>query len=202
MSEFSMPCDTFHRLSKVIADIPSDFHPSWRTLRVENGCLIATDKSFMAIENFSSTQHGPFHIIADPALIAQCEMESKYNGRITFVVNEMLKFAVAKTTFGFSTTTNILYAGDVDPAWPRWKELALACKEPASKINGPMFMALDGIGRLIASSPSGLVVFEEMIDINRPTIIRDVKDAFWLGVFAPNSRQESYAAATVPAWLV
>jgi hypothetical protein len=201
MTEISLSCETFLRISGIIDDLPSDMHPSWSTLRFQDGCIIATDKSFMAIENFSSVQHAPFHIIPDPALLAQCETESKFNSRMTIVVNEMLKFAVIKTSLGFQTTANVFYTGEIDPAWEKWKSLVMQCKTPAEKVNGAMFWALHGISRLAASSPSGLIVFEEMIDTNRPTLIRDVKDYHWLGVFHPTSMQDHYSPATLPSWI-
>lgn len=201
MTEISLSCETFLRISRVIADLPSDMHASWSTLRFEEGCIIATDKSFMAIENFTTAQFTPFHILPDAALLAQCENEAQFNGRMTIVVNEMLKFAVVKTSFGFQTTTNVLYTGEIDPAWEKWRGVVSQCKEPATRTNGPMFWAVEGIQRLASSSPSGMIVFEELIDVNRPTIIRDTKDYHWLGVFHPTSMQDHYTAATLPNWV-
>lgn len=202
MTEISLSCETFLRISRVNADLPSDMHKSWSTLRFENGCIIATDKSFMAIENFSTQQFAPFHIIRDEALLAQCETEATFNGRMTIVVNEMLKFAVIKTSFGFQTTVNMLYTGEVDPGWEKWRKVVDTCKEPATRTNGPMFWAMEGIQRLASSSPSGMIVFEELIDVNRPTLIRDVKDYYWLGVFHPTSMQDHYSAASLPSWII
>lgn len=201
MTEISLPCETFLRMSKVIEDLPSDMHPSWSTLRFEDGCVVVTDKSFMAIENFISAKFPAFHIIPDPALLAQCETEAKFNSRMTIVVNEVLKFAVIKTSLGFQTTGNVLFTGEIDPSWAKWRSVALQCKQPAEKVNGGMFWTCDGIQRLAASSPSGLVVFEEIIDVNRPTLIRDVKDYHWIGVFHPASMQDHYSPATLPSWM-
>lgn len=201
MTEITLSCETFLRINRVIENLPSDMHPSWSTLRFENGCVIATDKSFMAIENFSSQQFAPFHIVRDEALLAQCETESKFNSRMTIVVNEMLKFAVIKTSLGYQTATNMLFVEPIDPAWDKWRGLVEQCREPATRANGPMFWALSGIERLTASSPSGMIVFEELIDVNRPTLIRDVTDYHWLGVFHPTSMQEHYTAASLPSWI-
>lgn len=202
MTEISLTCDTFLRFSRIVDDLPSDMHPSWSTLRFEDGNVIATDRSFMAVENITSAKFAPFHIVLDAALIAQCEVEAKFNGRMTIVVNDMLKIATIKTSLGYQAVGNMLYTGEIDEAWSKWKTLVLQCRQPAEKVNGPMFWALEGINRLAASSPSGLIVFEEIIDINRPTLIRDVKDYHWIGVFHPTSMQDHYSAATLPSWIV
>lgn len=201
MTEISLSCETFLRISHITDDMPSDMHPSWSTVRFDSGCIVATDRSFMAIENFTSAKFEPFHILRDPALLAQCETESKFNSRMTIVVNEMLKFAVIKTSLGYQTTANVLYTGEIDSAWEKWKSVAQKCKEPAPKQTGPLFMSVDGIARLIASSPSGLVVFEEIIDVNRPALVRDVKDYQWIGLFHPMSLHDHYSPATLPTWV-
>ncbi len=201
MTEITLPCETFLRMSRVIEDLPSDYHASWSTLRFENGNIIATDRSFMAIENFSGEKFEPFHIIPDAALLAQCETESKFNSRMTIIVNPMLKFAVIKTSLGYQTTSNALYTDEIDSAWGKWREVVGRCREPAERANGAMFWSVDGLHRLASSSPSGLIVFEETIDINRPALIRDVKDYHWIGLFHPVSVKDHYSAATLPSWL-
>lgn len=201
MTEISLSCETFLRMSRVIEDLPSDMHASWSTLRFEDGNIIVTDKSFMAIENFSSDKFSPFHIIPDAALLAQCQTEAAFNSRMTIVVNEMLKFAVIKTSLGFQTTGNVLFTEALDPAWEKWRSIVMQCKQPAEKVNGGMFWATEGIKRLADSSPSGLIVFEEIIDTNRPTLIRDVKDYHWIGIFQPVSRDDHYSPATLPSWM-
>lgn len=201
MTEITLSCETFLRISRITDDMPSDMHPSWSTLRFDSGCVIATDRSFMAIENFTSQQFSAFHIIRDDALLAQCETEAKFNSRMTIVVNEFLKFAVIKTSLGYQTAANVLYTGELDPAWEKWKSVAQKCAEPAPKHTGPMFMSAEGVARLVSSSPSGLVVFEEIIDVNRPALVRDVKDYHWIGLFHPTSLHDHYAAATLPTWI-
>lgn len=200
MTDFSIPCETFLRLSKVLTRNP-DLQPSWNTLRYDNGCLVVSDRRFMAIEQIGSAA-GIAHIIADEALLAQCEVEAKFNSRLAITVNEMLGFAVGKTSLGYVTPSNLLYTGEVDAGWTRWRDIVLQCQEPAKKPNGGMFWDIEGISRLAASSPSGLIVFEEVVDTNRPTLIRDIKDYQWLGVFHPNSSQDHYSAAALPSWMV
>lgn len=195
MAEFSIPCETFLRLSKVAGD-----EASWHTLRYDNGCLVATDRRFMAIEQVASAP-GVYHLVLDEALLRQCEIEKDFNSRIAFTVNEMLGFAVGKTSLGYVTTANIAHSGPVHADWSRWREIVMQCATPAAKPNGGMFWDMDGLARLAASSPSGLVVFEEVIDTNRPTLVRDVKDYQWLGVFHPNSAADHYSPASLPTWM-
>lgn len=200
MTEYTISCDTFHRLCGIIDHKDAELHPSWKTLRIDNGCAVVTDRKYMAIENIGGPS-GIVHIIADPELVAQCEQEAKFSSRLTIVVNEMLKFAVAKTTFGYETKTNVFYADEIDQAWLRWRSIVMQCKEPATKPNGGMYWDSVKLTNLANSSPSAHVVFEQTIDVNRPALIRDVNDYNWLGVFNPYSSIMTYNNATLPTWM-
>ena len=201
MTDYVIPCDTFYRISRVAATRDDEIHPSWSSMRIDDGCLIASDRSFMAVENYTAHQKGVAHLNIDPALIEQCRTEAKFNGRVTVTVNEILKYAQAKTTFGYVTKENLLYTADLDPDWDRWREIINKAREPATKPNGVMFWHADNIQRLAESSPSGRVVFESVIDTSRPTLLRDVTDYHWLGIFQARSRYEQYSPATVPTWI-
>lgn len=194
--EIIVPCETIFRLSKIL----NGAEGSWNTLRFDNSCVVATDGRFMAIENVARFE-GIAHIVPDAAFIAQCETESKFNSRVTIVVNEMLKYTVAKTSLGYVTTQNLYYDGELGDKWDKWREVVMRAADPAKKPNGGMFWNLDGICKLIESSPSGSVVFEEVIDTLRPTLVRDTTDHSWLGVFSPMCKEQRYAPATMPSWM-
>lgn len=202
MPEFSMTCDTFNRISRALSrDLSGLPHESWNTLRIDNGCIVAGDRSFIAVEHFGWAE-GVCHIIPDAALIAQCAVEAMHGGRITLVVNEMLQFATAKTTFGYQSVGNLLYLGQIDPDWNRWRDVVKKTVG-TPKPRGAMYWNIEGIQRLIESSPSGGVVFEENIDCDRnaPILIRDVTDYNWLGCFHPSAKSQTYVGATVPSWI-
>ncbi len=201
MTNFVISCDTLVRLSNVLHNFPADVDKSWNVVRIDNGLAIATDRRFMAIENIGGGATGVFHIVPDPALIEQCRTEAKFSSTLTITVNDALRYAVAKTSLGYVHPINV-------GAWVtpielnRWREVVMMAKEPAKKSKGAMFWDADGIARLAAASPSGRVVFEQFIDTSRPTLVRDIHDYNWLGLFNPFDHKESYSPATMPGWMV
>ena len=51
-------------------------------------------------------------------------------------------------------------------------------------------------------SPTGELVFPEVIDANKPVIVRDVNDDNWIGVFIPSIEGKRIVKpATLPEWL-
>jgi hypothetical protein len=198
MTDFTISCDTLVRLSTV--SDPNNDDPAFRCLRIDNGCAVATNRSFMAIEHVGGPA-GVIHIILDAALINQCRTEAKFDSKLTITVNEMLKFAVAKTTLGYVHPGNCVYWSDTPTDFDRWRAVTMDAGTTRPKSNGGMFWLADKVAALAASSPSGSVVFAEIIDTAFPTLIRDVTDGHWLGVFNPNSFKNSYKAATLPTWM-
>ena len=184
------------RLSTMVKDDDSMF----RAIRLDNGQAVATDRSFMAIENIGGPS-GVVHILPDPKLIAQCKTESVFDSKLTITVNEMLKFAVAKTTLGYVHPGNCSIWADGENDFDRWRSVVMESAAPAMKSSGGMFWVAESIAKLAASSPSGRLVFEENIDVSRPTLVRDVLDYDWLGVFSPHSIKDLYKPATLPTWM-
>jgi hypothetical protein len=203
MTDFVIPCDTFVRLSNVLHDFLPDGEPWFTSIRIDNGQAVATNRSIMAIENIGGPA-GIVHVIADPALIEQCRKEAPFKSTLTITVNEPLKFAVAKTMLGYVHPGNCAVWSDAPNDFDKWRETVLRCKEPVAKSSGGMFWNADGIARLAAASPSGGLIFEETIDANgaRPTLIRDVAEHDWLGVFNPFSSVNNQPAATLPSWMM
>jgi hypothetical protein len=202
MTDFIIPCDTFGRIASVIENFPPDGDPNFKYVRIEDGFALASDRKFMAIEKIVGGA-GIIHIVSDPTLIAQCRTEAKFSSVLTITVNEALRFVVAKTTLGYVHSANIGY-------WPvgktdldRWREVVDMTKTPVKKGKGGMFWDCAAIARLAAASPSGRVIFEENIDNQRPTIMRDVHDYNWVGIFNPYSNQEAgtLTPATLPSWI-
>lgn len=201
MTDFVIPCDTFVRLSNIIHGLPDDVGPWFNTIRIDNGVAVATNRRILAAENVGGPA-GIIHVMADPALINQCRTEAAFSSTLTITVNEVLKYAVAKTTLGYVHPGNCVLFGDGDKDFDRWRSIVEQCKTPAQTARGGMFWDADMIARLAAASPSGRVVFEEIIDATgRPTIIRDINEYNWIGVFQPFSTEESYQPATLPSWI-
>jgi len=204
MVDFVIPCDTFARLTNVLADFPPGNEQGWfNSVRIDNGQAVASNRHVMAIENIGGPS-GVVHIAPDPVLIAQCRTEAKFSSKLTITVNETLRFAVAKTTLGYIHPGNCALWLDVpNDDYNRWRSIVMQCKERVKKSRGGMFWRADDIARLASSSPSGRLVFEETIDAQtRPTLIRDTNDYEWLGVFNPfGDGGEHHNPATLPSWM-
>lgn len=204
MADFIIPCDVFARLSRVLAIESTEPTPWFRSVRIDNGIAVATNRIVMAVENISSTNVGVVHIIADPDLIAQCMIEAPFKSTLTITVNDMLKYAVAKTTLGYIHPGNCAVWSDEPNDFDRWRSIVDLARQPVDKPSGGMFWSAENIASLAAASPSGRIVFEEIIDCTgtRPTIVRDVNDYEWFGLFQPYSRDSNYSPATLPSWMV
>lgn len=197
MTDFTIRCDTFARLSTIL---DGEIEPLFNCIRLDNGQAVATNRMLMAIENIGGPS-GIVHIIADPALIAQCVTEAKFDSRLTITVVEELKFATAKTTLGYIHPGNCSYWPEAVTPFDRWRDVVMQAKEPALASKGGMFWDAASMSRLASSSPSGRVVFEQNIDTSRPALIRDVTDYDWLGVFTPFSAKDNFVPATIPTWM-
>jgi hypothetical protein len=202
MTDYAIPCDTFARLSNVLRFMPPDIDDHFRTIRIDHGIAVASNRIIMAVENIG-VGAGVIHVIASPGLIENCRKEAPFASDVTITVNEPLKWAVAKTSFGYIEPGNCCLWSDAPSDLDRWRDIALATKEPAKINRGGMFWDADNISNLAASSPSGRLVFEEMIDTQgRPTIVRDINDYNWFGLFNPYSIGENTIPAVLPTWMV
>lgn len=66
----------------------------------------------------------------------------------------------------------------------------------------PMYLDVDGMASLVASSPSGRVVFPKIIDASIPVFVSDVNDPNWRGVFfAQGAKGVFINGATLPKWI-
>ena len=202
MTDYVIPCDTFARLANVLKIMPPDVDPHFKTIRIDNGVAVAANRIIMAVENIGGNA-GIIHVIASPGLIENCRKEAPFASSVVISVNEVLKWATAKTTFGYIEPGNCCLWSDVASDLDRWRSIALATKEPATVNRGGMFWDADNISNLAAASPSGRLVFEEVIDVQgRPTIVRDINDYNWFGLFNPYSIGENIMPAVLPSWLV
>jgi len=197
VTDYVIPCETIDRLSK-IADGEEN---SWfGTLRIDNGCIIATGGGLMVVE-WIGAPDGVIHLRLDPALLAQCATEAPFASKLTISVIDGLNIAGAKTTMGYVYPGDpIMWTGDMVNEFDRWRSVVARALVPAEAPNGGMCWSAHWIAALAASAPSGQVVFEEIIDVNRPTIMRDVTDPNWFGVFMPYMKSGDYPAATLPSW--
>lgn len=192
MTDMTLPCDAFVRAVKLANN------PEFAEIRLEDGLIIATNGMLMMIEKVGDWL-GTVNVAIDPAIVAQCEEESKYSGRVTFTHNEMLGFATAKTTFGYVHPTNLV--STQNSQINRWQEIAVKSVDPVNFSVGAMYWKADVVALLASVAPSGGIVFEEMIDINRPIIVRDKDEPNWLGLFVATPKGETVEPATFPTWV-
>lgn len=204
MTEFTIPCDTFVRLSNLMDNFHEEADEWFHAIRIDNGLAIASNRYYMAIENIGGNT-GTVHIVADPVLIAKCREEAKFNGALTITVNEPLRYAVAKTTFGYIHPGNCAVWSDKPNLLATWRTIAARVRDPVMANNGGMYINADHLALLIATSPSGQVYFEENIDASgaRPILVRDCTDFNWIGLFHPfKTTRQTYDGATLPNWVV
>jgi len=205
MTDFTIPCDTIARLSRILTVESTEPTIWFRSIRIDHGIALATNRVVMAVEKINSdTNDGVIHIIADQALITQCASEAPFKSMLTITVNELLQYAVAKTTLGYVHPGNCVVWSNEPNDFDRWRSIIDLTREPAIKPSGGMYWSAENIANLAAASPSGRLVFEEIIDCTgaRPTIVRDVNDYEWFGIFQPFTRGDgSYSPATLPSWM-
>lgn len=192
-----IPCQTIVRMMRVVEGATD---PIFQTLRLDHGQIVASDRKFIVVENLSPFT-GVYHITVDAALLAQCETETQFSSVLDVIPNPALGFTMAKTTMGYTTGNIGVFPGKSE--FDRWREVIAPCAEPAAMAVGGMLWEAAAIARLAAASPSGHVIFEELIDTqNRPTIMRDINDHEWCGFFWPTVSDGRYhSPATLPGWL-
>jgi hypothetical protein len=200
MMEFTIPCEVFARLSNVLRDQKPGGNEWTKSIRVEDGCLVATNRYYMAVEKLDGLPAGVTHIVADPALIEQCRIETAFHSKLHILVNSLLNFTTIKTTMGYVYPGNGGIVSNAVNDLDRWR--GVFPTELPTAPNGGLFLDLAAFQNLLDSSPSKQIVLPEMIDANKPCIVRDVNTAFWIGVFYPRKgSNERVAGATIPSWL-
>lgn len=202
MTDYIIPCETIARFAPIAQSAHADVDAQFKTLRIDNGVLVASNRRILVAEHIGGV-HGIAHLIIDPALVENCRKEAPFASKLTVTVVEALRFATAKTTLGYSHPGNALLWSDTPTTFNNWRDVAAKCKSPAKASRGGMFWGADDIALMAASSPSGRLVFEELIDTHgRPTVVRDINDYNWFGLFTPFSSGEHYTPATLPSWVV
>lgn len=211
--QFKIPCSTFARLANAAIPQPNETRHHINCIRFENvngACYaIATNALIAAIEHLGNTEWQDYGICIarDPALIAQCESEASFDSELTIdvIINDIMKFASAKTTFGYTHPDNVLrYPPDGMDHRP-WNDFrSLVPDEMPSKSAGFLFMDTEQITNLGKASPSGRLVFPKFIDSSKPVLVRDAVDPAWLGLFLPRDNggsQDKLKPATRPEWI-
>lgn len=198
MPTFDIPCDVYARLASITDTIYHDGGPFCKTLRVENGKVIATNRKVLAIERVDC-DIGTAHILVDPNLVAQCRTEAQFDSILTVTIDHSMRFGTAKTTFGYNYPGNVGYWSDGPNELADWKNIVPQTLPTVS--DGAMLWDAKIIAALGLSSPTGGLVFPEFINASEPVLIRDVSDDRWCGIFLARPRDTVLGGATIPEWL-
>lgn len=200
MSEVCIPCDKIARLSNVLKFLP-EFADEWTdSFRLEDDCIMATNRCYMAVERISANVGQPVHIKADPAFVSQCVTEAKFSSNVYFVINVPLGIVTARTTLGYQYPGNLLHRPNVPNKIDSWR--SIVPRQSAKRSKGGLMIDAGQIMMLVETSPSRQIVFEENIDTAQPTIVRDLHDPDWFGVFNPKSNETLHDPAKLPGWFV
>lgn len=201
--QFAIKCETFVRLNSVLQQIkPANEHLRSIYIECKSGNLIAvaTNGTIAAIELLGqvSAPDAHMHLSVDPLLIAQASQEAPLGGSLHVVFTAMLNHAAVKSTFGYQFAGN----GAVFPTNDivrKWRGIIDKIETPS-----PMIINAESIANLGYASPSGSLVFPEVIDGSKPVVVRDLHDPNWFGLFLPTFFDEGKRikrnAATYPEW--
>lgn len=196
--QFEIPCDTVARLAKVLRSVTAEHRSIWTgVIRYDDGVAVASSRRLLAAERIGGPR-GVAHLIVTPDLLATCTKEAAFDSRLYVTVNEMLRHGTAKTTLGYVQPGNCIEWSDTENFLDNWRSIVPT--EPAKKPVGGMFLMGELIADLGAASPSGGLIFEEIIDATRPALVRDFADPEWFGMFMPNLERDKHAA-TLPEWM-
>lgn len=207
--KFKIPCETYYRLSKIVSyfqeDTDEEIKQKINCIRLENinGMLIAivTNQKLAVIEKIGDTNqpNGHVHIVTDERLINQCKIEKAFNSELEIVCIPDLSMASAKTMLGYSYPANAAIYPKNTPMddWRDWADV-----EGSKKSKGGMYWNMIYMTLLNESSVSGKLVFPEIIDTDKPVVVRDVINPNWVGLFMPKRPvgEPEARPATLPKW--
>lgn len=198
MSEMVVACEKIARLSSVLQNFP-DFANGWEnSFRFEDDLIIVTNRRYMAIERHVGHTSTPFQMTADAALIEQCRNETQYSSNLHILVNDTLGVITARTTFGYLHPTNLKHFADGENVLDRWRSRVPT--QPAQEGNNGLLLDCEEFSALMDSSPSKHIIFEKYVDVKQPSIVRDVKDGNWFGIFWAKDTRTPHDPATLPGW--
>ena len=196
---FSVPCHIFARMAlgvlpKDAIDGSPDF-PALRSVRLEHWAghtvIVTSNRNFLSCEFLGKTDQPDGYLNIDPSVADHCRAHSND----TLTINGSAAWATA-TAPGFFHPANASIVGD----FPIWRKLVPTGPIPA-KSNGALALDAASLELLGKLSPSGLFVLPDRYDIDKPVLVRDIKDPDWFGLFLSlEHRNQSFKPATTPEW--
>lgn len=209
--QYSISCEQFMRLSyATIKAYDDDNYPDhYRCIYLENknqhAYAVATNGKIMAVEHLGGTRNpdGRALVIITDMLLNQCAVEAPMNGFFNISVTDIpgFKYAALTSTFGFSNPVSAAYFPP-DDDWPRpWYDWRRIVPDALQIIpSGFLYMKGELLSNLCKSSPSGSIVFPEVINTTQPVLVRDSVDPDWFGLFLGTSQKLNAKPAGYPEW--
>lgn len=205
MTIHTIKCDVFKRLVKVTdyfhpnTDAETKQYLSCVRLEHSNGhsYAVVTNQKIAAIQYLGTTTHedGAVHVVNDPKISEQCEVEIPFDSTITVQSDGQLS-----TTLGWGLENACIYPANTPmDGWREWFP-----DEPVRENKGFMYWDVDRVAALVASSTSGKICFPQFIDVDKPIVIRDAFDDDWCGLFIPKpdvGEQPVKQPAEKPIWI-
>lgn len=195
-----IPADTIARLSHLLPDVPSD--DPFDCFRLDNGMVLATNRQFLAIEQVEPFE-GVFYIRADQTMIEQCRTEAQWSSVVDFTPVAQMQWTTAISSMGWKCGENLGVWPTAPTDYDLWRERILQpAMQPTDQASGNTVFSADGLHRLALSSPSGGIALGQTVDaFRRPTVVRDIDSADWVGFFlARIADGRQHEAAVVPGW--
>ncbi len=197
MTEIIVPCEKIARLANILQYFPVE--DEWaKSFRLDGNCIVATNRNYLAVERLNVTVDKPIHIKADESFIDQCRAETVYNSNVHFIANDILGMVTARTTLGYQHPGNLLHNPGGVNEMDRWRSIVPS--QPASVTNIAMMLDTTHLRMFAETSPSGKIVFEQHVDIQQPSIVRDLIDPDWFGVMWCKDSKTPHVPATLPGW--
>lgn len=202
MTTFTIPCELYTRLAGVAIQPDEETNrPTLRSVRIEhlNGrCIaVASNARIVAGEFIQDIDEergfSGVNVSIAPGLLALAAQAPDAD----LIVNQAPGWTVITTSDGAMFPGN----GEVPGDYPEWR--GLIPTELPTKNNGCFSFSGLQMARLCASSPSGSIRCARNIDFAAPTIVRDIHDENWFGIFmvTDGEKAQSFKPATVPEFL-
>lgn len=199
MTKFTVPATTLQRFVKLFEPrADEDFKVLKLEVSKNHTYLIGCNQYIACVENLGETDQSPdsCYLKLNSHLIEMAGKEANVGGTLTFETLPELAIASVTNAEGNAYTDFIIWP-DESPL-DNWREWFVMPTES----HGFMYCDLRQVTTLWETSPSGEVVFPEVINAGEPVIVRDVYNADWLGVFIPSIEGKTMLKpATLPEWL-
>lgn len=160
--------------------------------------LIGSNNTIACVQYIGDTDQSEdsCYINVDDKFTEIVNNEAKIGGSLTFETLPELAMGSVVDTLGEVYTNLISWPDESDlDNWKNWFKLS-------TEQNGFLYCDLLDIETLWRVSPTGELVFPEIINADEPVIVRDVNDDNWVGAFIPTLADDRVLKpATLPEWL-